>query len=120
MVQLLARFFGQPEPIATRRVLSNAAIALMSDVVAPLAEALTTLPASDATPGRTAGISFALPRSTHALPQRETAWVLLEERACEIADACSGAPPEVAPTLARVARALRSVAASLASAAMLS
>ena len=110
MVQLLARFFGQFEPDETRRVLGDAAITLMSGAIAPLADLLTTLPASESVPGRTAGISFALPRSTHALPQREAAWALLEERAREIASACAGAPAEVSATLARVASVLRSVA----------
>ena len=104
MVQLLARAFGHVDEAQARKALADAAIELMAVAIGPLADHLVTLPASPSLPGQTAGLSFTLPRSTHALPQRAAAWSILHERARQIADACP---------LPGVAEAIRGVAAKI-------
>ncbi len=105
MVQLLARFFTAVDDDGPRRVLGDVAIGLMSKAVAPLAELLTKLPATRSLADGHAGLTFALPRSIHALPQRWAAWCLFVERIEELADACetAGAPPAVAVHLRKAA-----------------
>ena len=88
MVQLLARFFSAVDDHASRGALIDAAIALMSQAIGPVAELLATLPIGPSRDGENAGLTFTLPRSTHALPQRDAAWTLLHERATQIATAC--------------------------------
>lgn len=92
MVQLLARFFGAMDGIESRRLLADAALMLMSRALAPVAQHLATLPIGDSRSGENAGLTFTLPRSTHALPQRGPAWTLLHERATQIAAACRSEP----------------------------
>lgn len=88
MVQLLMCFFCATGTDASRRRLMDAAISLMKGAVGPLARLLATLPASPSRPGITAGLSFTLPRSIHALPRQPSADWLLHERALQVAEAC--------------------------------
>ncbi len=90
VVQCLARFFGHIEEETPRRVLIDVAIGLMGGALAPLADSLALLPASPSLPGHTAGVSFTLPRSTHALPQRAAGWALIHERSEQLAGAAAG------------------------------
>ena len=77
----------------------------MFEVVKPLGDLVTTLPAGPEYPGRTAGPSFELfYESDYVLPHREAAWILLTERIREAAAFCEpGAPcgPAVAGGLRR-------------------
>lgn len=108
MVQCLARFFGHIEAPPRRRVLVDVAIEIMAKVLAPLAKVLATLPASTRLPGQTAGLTFTLPRTTHALSQPRAGWSLMHERATELAAAAAehaGLDP-VAAALSAAARRL--------------
>lgn len=111
MVQLLATFFGAMEERDARGLLIGAALSLMSRAISPLAEFLTGLPYSTSDPGQTAGLSFALPRSTHALRHRDAAWRMFEERASLIAKACSRSGDR---TMTGVGVALQELAATFA------
>ena len=81
------------------RKLSDINVSLMLDVITPLGEALTTLPAGAAHPGLTAGASFRFPKDFNTLPHQPAAWALLIERLKELSAYCtilqtqSGVPP---------------------------
>lgn len=89
-----------------RRLLADTATRLMFAVV-PLAEWLTTRPASPGHPGLTAGMSFAMLRDVAPLPRGPGALAFLAERladlaetATTVADAGGTAPAEAAKVLA--------------------
>jgi Ferritin-like len=66
--------------------LADVSVGLMFDVIRPLGQYLTELPAGPEHPGRTAGPSFELfYTSDYLLPHRRAAWILLEERMREAA-----------------------------------
>jgi hypothetical protein len=116
MVQLLARFFAQQDETEQQlRALVDGAITLMADVIKPLGELLTRLPAGPSFPGHTAGASFEFYRSLNMPPHRRAAWILFEERLLELAaysDGLDGPVPTTTVTTA-VAATLRQIAASL-------
>jgi len=120
LLQILERYFAHTEETdAQLATLSNAAIALMSGVLRPLGNLITTLPVGPEHPERTAGPSFELfYEADYLLPHRESAWVLLEERVRDASSFCHGlaesAPAEVANALEPAERALNAVADSLA------
>ena len=117
MVQLLSRFFAQQEETDDQlRALVGAAIGLMADVVRPLGELLTRLPAGPSYPGRTAGPSFEFYRSINVPPHRRAAWVLFHERALELASYADrlGGPARIEATATEVGARLRQLADSLA------
>ena len=95
LLPMLQRFFAHTEETdAQLKVLADATVDLMFEVVKPLGDLVTTLPAGPEYPGRTAGPSFELfYESDYVLPHREAAWILLTERIREAADFCEpGAP----------------------------
>jgi CDGSH-type Zn-finger protein/truncated hemoglobin YjbI len=110
----LQRFFAHTEETdAQLAALADATVALMIQVVKPLGDLITTLPAGPEYPGRTAGPSFELfYESDYLLPHRDAAWVLLAERIDEAAAFCEPASPELTG-LAPVREALHDVARSL-------
>jgi hypothetical protein len=81
MVQVLGRMFvhaeESPEDLA---LLSDLTVGLMMDVVQPLANALTLLPAGPSHPGQCAGPSFRLSRSASIPTHRSAAWPVFRER----------------------------------------
>ena len=86
LLYALGRFFGHghetPEQL---KVLADVAIGLMIQVIKPLGEKVTTLPAGDDHPGKTAGPSFEVfYRSGYMLPHTDASWVLLHERLLEL------------------------------------
>ena len=89
------RFFAHTEETdAQLTALADATVALMVQVVRPLGELITTLPAGPEYPGRTAGPSFELfYESDYLLPHRDAAWVLLAERIDEAAAFCGSVRP---------------------------
>ncbi len=87
------------------------AIAVMG-VMRSLGVLLTTLPADDS--GMTAGMNFHLPRSTLALPQRESGRALLAERANELAHALDLAANDIPALDKTLAEKLTRVAQQLA------
>ena len=85
----------------------------------PLGDLVTTLPAGQEYPGRTAGPSFELfYESDYVLPHREAAWALLAERMDEAAGLCLQIQDDhdraVAERLAPVLGALREMSRTLA------
>jgi hypothetical protein len=120
LLQILERYFAHTEETdAQLGTLANAAVTLMSTVLRPLGDLITTLPVGPEHPGRNAGPSFELfYEDDDLLPHRESAWVLLEERvrdASTFSDAViKSAPEDVASALGPPKRAITAVADSLA------
>ncbi len=108
------RFFAHTEETdAQLGALADATVALMVQVVGPLGELITTMPAGPEYPGRTAGPSFELfYESDSLLPHRNAAWALLAERIEEAAAFCASAA-EDHPELAPVCDVLLDIARSL-------
>ena len=119
LLQILQRFFAHTEETdAELKALADASVNLMFEVVKPLGDLVTTLPAGPEYPGRTAGPSFELfYESDYVLPHREAAWILLTERIRVAAEFCEpGVPcaPAVAGGLDAVRSALFEIADTLA------
>jgi hypothetical protein len=103
MIQVLGRMFvhaeESPEDLA---VLSDMTVGLMMDVIQPLGNALTLLPAGPSHPGQCAGPSFRLSRSASIPTHRSAAWPVFRERLLELVAYCrflqgtKGAPPALA------------------------
>ena len=100
LMQMLGRLLLHTEESEQqRRKLSDITSALMLDVITPLGEALTTLPAGAAYPGLNAGPSFRFPRDFNTLPHQAAAWAFLAERLNELSAYCgmlqtqNGVPP---------------------------
>src|SRR5262245_37428155 len=76
LLQILARYFAHTEETdAQLGTLAAAAVTLMSGVLRPLGDLITTLPVGPEYPGRNAGPSFELfYESDYLLPHRESAW----------------------------------------------
>ncbi len=90
----------------------------MFQVIKPLGDLVTTLPAGPEYPGRTVGPSFELfYESDYVLPHREAAWILLTERigvAAEFCEPAAPCDPAVADRLATVRSSLTEIAQALA------
>ena len=89
LMQMLGRLFlhmGESETQLTR--LSDITVGLMTDVIGPLGEALTTLPAGPSHPGLTAGPSFRFSRDVQTPPHQAAAWALFIERLKELSAYC--------------------------------
>ena len=119
LLQILQRFFAHTEETdAQLKALADASVNLMFEVVKPLGNLVTTLPAGPEYPGRTAGPSFELfYESDYVLPHLEAAWILLTERIRVAAAFCEpGVPcgPAVASGLDAVQSALSEIADALA------
>jgi CDGSH-type Zn-finger protein/truncated hemoglobin YjbI len=120
LLQLFGRFFAHTtETDAQLKVLADASVALMVQVIKPLGSLITTLPPGPAYPGRTAGPSFELfYESDYLMPHQHAAWTLLAERldvaAWLCGELCAGRGTAVAAQLEPVLDAIRQIAASLA------
>jgi hypothetical protein len=80
-LELLMRSFAHlGETPAELDVLIDAAITMMAEVLMPVGEYLTTLPAGSRHPGLNAGPSFQFFRSTQLLPHKTAAWHVFGER----------------------------------------
>jgi CDGSH-type Zn-finger protein/truncated hemoglobin YjbI len=118
LLLMLQRFFAHTEETdAQLKALADATVALMVQAIKPLGDLVTTLPAGQEYPGRTAGPSFELfYESDYVLPHREAAWILLAERVRQAAEFCQPnvpcAPP-VATGLAAVQASLLDIAGTL-------
>jgi CDGSH-type Zn-finger protein/truncated hemoglobin YjbI len=119
----LERYFAHTEETGEQlETLAEVTLDLMFSALRPLGNLVTTLPAGDEYPGRTAGPSFELfYESDYLIPHRTAAWALLEERlrgASDFATRCRAgwaAPlPAVASVLAEVGTAFDRMADSLA------
>ena len=120
LLQLFERFFAHTtETDPQLKVLADASVALMVQVIKPLGSLITTLPAGPGYPARTAGPSFELfYESDYLMPHQEAAWALLAERldvaAWLCGELCSGRGTAISGRLEPVLGALREIAASLA------
>jgi CDGSH-type Zn-finger protein/truncated hemoglobin YjbI len=121
LLQSLARYFTHTEETDDQlATLAKTTLGIMFDVVKPLGDLITTLLVAQDRPGACAGPSFELfYESDYALPHRDAAWALIEERLREAATfadrTATGSPSTVASVLARVSPALLDLAHSLAS-----
>jgi CDGSH-type Zn-finger protein/truncated hemoglobin YjbI len=120
LLQLFERFFAHTtETDAQLKVLADASVTLMVQVIKPLGSLITTLPPGPAYPGRTAGPSFELfYESDYLMPHQHAAWALLAERldtaAWLCSELCAGRGTAVAAQLEPVLDAIRQIAAALA------
>jgi hypothetical protein len=108
LVQLLYRFFQHTEETdAELSMLGETAVLMMLQVIRPLGELLTRLPAGPHAPGMTAGPSFMLTSATPVTPHKPAAWTILHERLLELAEVCdrlmAGAPEVLAGVRQRLA-----------------
>jgi hypothetical protein len=86
MVQMLGRLFVHAEESeADLRGLADTTAQMMTDVLLPLGNALTTLPAGPSYPGKNAGPSFRLSRGASIPTHRDAAWIIFSERLTELA-----------------------------------
>ena len=91
MLQMLVRFFAHSgETDSELKTLIDSAISIMFELIKPLGELLTRLPAGPSYPGLTAGPSFQFYRNIHLLPHKRAAWLFFEERLEEIAEYVKG------------------------------
>ena len=90
LLQIFERFFAHTdETDAQLKALADATMALMFQVIKPLGDLITTLPAGPSYPGINAGPSFELfYESDYLLPHRYAAWALLTERLDVAAEFC--------------------------------
>ena len=119
LLLMLQRFFAHTEETDPQlKALADASVNLMFGAIEPLGDLVTTLPAGQEYPGRTAGPSFELfYESDYVLPHREAAWAVLVERIRQAADFCEpGAPcdPAVTDALREVRTNLAGIADALA------
>lgn len=86
LLYTLGRFFGHGhETEKQHQVLADVSVGLMTGVLKPLGEMVTTLPVGADYPGMTAGPTFEVfYRSGYLLPHSESAWILLHERLLEL------------------------------------
>ena len=95
LLQILERFFAHTqETDAQLKTLADATTGLMTRVLKPLGDLITTLPVGEGHAGMTAGPSFELfYENDYLMPHREAAWALLAERLDEAGWLCSELRP---------------------------
>ena len=120
LMQVLSRLLMHTEESESQMtLLASISIDIMTDVIGPLGEALTLLPAGKANPGMTAGPSFRFTRDGTAAPHLVSAWALFIERLKEMSAYCGILEIQGAtdPVLARVKTSLARYANQLSEAA---
>ena len=81
LMQMLGRLLQHTEESEGQlTLLADVVVGLMMDVIGPLGDALTLLPAGTSHPGKTAGPSFRFSRDVHTLPHQAAAWAVFIER----------------------------------------
>ena len=93
MLLMLLRFFAHTDESTDElRKISLASLHLMTNVLRPLGEALTKMPAGHGRrlAGKTAGPGFGYNRDIHLLPHKRSAWVFIGERLRELATVATG------------------------------
>ncbi len=116
MIQMLGRLFLHgDESDGDLTKLADIITGLMSDVIGPLGDALTQLPAGPSNPGLMAGPSFRFSRDINTPPHRDAAWQLFAERSKELSAYSGFLQSEgfVSSVLARVRRSLAGYAERL-------
>ena len=89
LIQMMGRLLlGGEESEAQQTEIADITVAFMIDVIGPLGEIITTLPAGPSYPGLNAGPSFRFSRGGHPPPHMEAAWALFIERMKELSAYC--------------------------------
>jgi CDGSH-type Zn-finger protein/truncated hemoglobin YjbI len=120
LLQIFERYFAHTQETDVQlKVLADATVALMLQVIKPLGDLITTLPVGPGQPGSNAGPSFELFYETdYLMPHRDAAWALLTERLAEAAWLCEalreGRGAQIGQHLEPVLAALRQIARTLA------
>jgi CDGSH-type Zn-finger protein/truncated hemoglobin YjbI len=120
LLQIFERYFAHTQETDVQlKVLADATVALMLQVIKPLGDLITTLPVGPDQPGSNAGPSFELFYETdYLMPHRDAAWALLTERLDEAAWLCEalreGRGAQIGQHLEPVLAALRQLARTLA------
>ena len=80
-IQALSRFYVHEKDYQDElQALAETAVGVMSRIIKPLGELLTTLPVGEHLPGLTAGPSFELQHREYLLPHRKEAFIVMQER----------------------------------------
>ena len=81
MMKIIVRTFSHHEETNEEiSILADVFISFMHDVISPLGELLTTLPAGKSHPRKTAGPCFEFSRDMHLLPHKHAAWIIFLEQ----------------------------------------
>ncbi len=105
LMQMLGRLLlNTEETDAQLTLLSDITVGLMMDVISPLGDTLTTLPAGPSYPRLRAGPSFRFSRDGHTPPHQAAAWTLFIERLRELSAYCGfvESPEGVSSVLSQV------------------
>ena len=116
LVQMLGRLLmGNEETEAQRTLIADVTVAIMLDVIGPLGDVITTLPAGPSYPGFNAGPSFRFSRDGYTPPHMVAAWLLFIERMKELSAYCGliQGDDELKAVLNRVSRSLAQYAEQL-------
>jgi hypothetical protein len=120
LVLIMERYFAHTDETDDQlSTLAKTTRVLMNGMLSPVGNLVTRLPAGPHLPGRAAGPSFEMFYvGDDLLPHRNSAWILLEERAREAAALAgaiaSAAPEHVAQVVGTAQKTLTAVADSLA------
>ncbi len=89
LLQILMRYFiHSNETEDELQTLSSTALNMMFMVIKPMGHLLTTLPIGPNLPGKMAGPTFEIYRTSYVLPHHDAAWIVLHERLLELAAYC--------------------------------
>jgi hypothetical protein len=118
VLQTLTRFFTHTDESDQQLgTLIRVAVGLMAGVLSPLATELTRLPIGAPHAGCTAGFAFEMFYTLgNFVPWRESAWALLYERTCLLADRCTiaAADPDALEGVRQAQKRVTALAALLA------
>ncbi len=113
MLLMLYRFFATPAQDAPAQArLFMAFVRIMTAVIKPLGEVLTTMPMGNDTPGFTAGPSFEIEPDVQVLPFAASAWRYLHDRLLDDASRAAelASIEAIAPDLRAVSATLLAIA----------
>src|SRR5215831_4803814 len=117
LLQLLMRYFiHSKETEDELQTLSSTAVSAMFMAIKPLGQLLTTLPIGPDLPGKMAGPTFEIYRTSYVLPHHDAAWIFLHERLLELAAYCgklSDQPPQAQANLDAIRENFRRLAVML-------
>jgi hypothetical protein len=79
------------------QTLGSTAVMVMFMAIKPLGHLLTTLPIGPDLPGKMAGPTFEIYRTSYILPHHDAAWIVLHERLLELAAYCGKLSDQQSP-----------------------
>ena len=89
VLQMLMRYFiHSNETEEELQALASTAVNAMFMIIKPLGQLLSTLPIGPDLPGKVAGPTFEIYRTSYVLPHHDAAWIVLHERLLELAAYC--------------------------------